>query len=864
MTDGSDSPGTKLTHDDPESGASVATGTTIPATATTTGGGSIPPVMVPVSMTDDNHHMDRTGCTPNQDSTNGTLDLQQPRVVDGTFHTAATTASPTPTTTTATATTQQPPEADGDHENDNDDDDEDEDDLFGADEDEETTEATKIVTTDPSTTVVETNTTNTSTAVETAQPSAVAEVPSQDRSAIPIHPITDDSAPTASPVPKLAFPPHKHPTTGKNASSSLLANYPTANPAEFGLPLSVKIPRSVTPALLRQGKLLDTLKTLPANLINDALTEYDDAVEVKGQAIRSHGAYLYGVVKRYVSVQERATSEGTGILPMGEALTPLIHQRLDQLVANGFCTHDEMTDKVKSKIRMLSERDAIYALDELQSVDRSSIRNFGSYFMGILNRYMRGDHMSKTGAPHANSIPTMTATNPQPFTTSREPRMGTGSRDRLHRGDNTHRERSRDRLDDRYNSQHHQNQQQQLSHSFRSNPVTANTSSSVTTRMYDHRQQQQQQQPLMSHQQAQQPLSSYSNRPPPPPQRSVASIQSFPYTTNQPSPGMFGVAVTPQQQQQQQPPPQQQQQQPMYPMVGTGMYSQPNMPSSVVPMGTMQQQQQQHLSNSMNPMPHQQTYMTQQQQSSPYMPSQSYNLHQQPQQHQAYLPTGSLPNQPPQAGYGNYMAPHQQQQQQQMAPVASSTYAPMPTMTSSIAQPQAVDILGLADKAASVVQALTNSQQQQQQVSHQLHQQPYGMQSHQQQQQPLSSYQPQPTPYGNQGFVMGSPSMMPQQHLQQQQQPPPQQQHLQGQSYRNDMGRKSGRRTTASLNQLSSAVQYAVQVSSFSWIIWAFGGGCYCCFPLLLLPVRCSHLDYGVTFRNMDERVRLNCYRIFR
>lgn len=49
-----------------------------------------------------------------------------------------------------------------------------------------------------------------------------------------------------------------------------------------------------------------------------------------------------------------------------------------------------MNDKVKSKIRMLSEDNALAAIDELASVDRSRIRTFGSYFMGILNKRIRG------------------------------------------------------------------------------------------------------------------------------------------------------------------------------------------------------------------------------------------------------------------------------------------------------------------------------------------------------------------------------------------------------------------------------------------------------------------------------------------
>jgi hypothetical protein len=161
---------------------------------------------------------------------------------------------------------------------------------------------------------------------------------------------------------------------------------------KFGLPKGVTLPKSVNDESLND-RLLDTLRSLPLQLINDALQEYDDAVVVKGESIRNHGAYLFGVIKRYVSVQERANKggEGTGILPMGQDLTPQVHERLHQLVDSGFCTQEEMNEKVKLKIRMLSEKDAMFAVEELASVPRSQIRNFGSYFMGILNRYMRGE-----------------------------------------------------------------------------------------------------------------------------------------------------------------------------------------------------------------------------------------------------------------------------------------------------------------------------------------------------------------------------------------------------------------------------------------------------------------------------------------
>ena len=57
---------------------------------------------------------------------------------------------------------------------------------------------------------------------------------------------------------------------------------------------------------------------------------------------------------------------------------------------SGFCTQMELDQKVISKLKMLSEHDALLAIDEIAGVERPTIRNFPSYFMGILNRYMRG------------------------------------------------------------------------------------------------------------------------------------------------------------------------------------------------------------------------------------------------------------------------------------------------------------------------------------------------------------------------------------------------------------------------------------------------------------------------------------------
>ncbi len=43
------------------------------------------------------------------------------------------------------------------------------------------------------------------------------------------------------------------------------------------------------------------------------------------------------------------------------------------------------------KMKLLSSEDAILAIDEISDVNPESIRNFPSYFIGILNRHTRGE-----------------------------------------------------------------------------------------------------------------------------------------------------------------------------------------------------------------------------------------------------------------------------------------------------------------------------------------------------------------------------------------------------------------------------------------------------------------------------------------
>lgn len=157
--------------------------------------------------------------------------------------------------------------------------------------------------------------------------------------------------PVTSPVPRKSqatASPQQIPRKSKIDVESLASPTQGINTtivADLGLPEGVVIPDSVSLSLL-EGRILETLKQLPANLISDALQEYDDAVKQQ-KNIRSHGAYLFGVLKRYLSVHQSAGGS------MGQELTQLVQERLDKLVIDGFCTQDEMNEKVKSKVRMV-------------------------------------------------------------------------------------------------------------------------------------------------------------------------------------------------------------------------------------------------------------------------------------------------------------------------------------------------------------------------------------------------------------------------------------------------------------------------------------------------------------------------------
>jgi Heterogeneous nuclear ribonucleoprotein Q acidic domain len=563
-----------------------------------------------------------------------------------------------------------------------------------------------------------------------------------------------EAAAVASPVTAEVSIPRKSnvaskPQTPVTHSISSPPQKPHFTPGtRYGLPPGVNVPVSIVRTKLLEAemntpgsKLMDVLKSLPVNLINDALTEYDDAVEIKGaNSIRNHGAYLYGVVKRYVSVHERSLKgEGSGILPMGEdGLTDLIQERLEQLVTTGFCSEQEMNDKVKSKIRMLSEKDAIFALDELSSVERSSIRNFGSYFMGILNRYMRGDASSKIRPSFNPGGPSQHHSKPG------------RDRDRFppphqqYSSSSSHRNPPRDRFD---------NRGPPMGGMPRSPPYPMDNA--------------------------------YEYHQPQPPSSQLSGWQNQP----QPHHAMGGAP-------------------PMQPGGGGMSHFSMNNPmgSSIVNSGP-------NMPGMPQSFQHQQPYGQQQ---PPFLQQQN-----QPYGHQSGYPPNasmqqSIPNSSNPGVYPNNMMgqpqSHASSQQQHPQYPPQQQQAPMMNQPSQFVSDSqgSIDILGLADKAASAIQALganklnVMGQGYSTQLSHQPQPQQQGYPPYAGAMQPAMGQHPQ----------MG---MQPQMNMPPQQQaylPPNQQFGAPGSLNRPDASMNAGsrRRTTASFNELPVTVQYALQV----------------------------------------------------
>jgi len=158
----------------------------------------------------------------------------------------------------------------------------------------------------------------------------------------------------------------------------------------FTLPPGVSIPMGMDPNVLNTSdRAADLIKHLSPQQTQAALDEYADAMKVKAGKVRNAQAYLIGVIKRYVTVNSKTRKAGAAI--QGDELSPVVKVTLQKLVDSGFCSQIDLGEKVTQKLKMLSEHDSLLAINEVSSVQRETIRNFPAYFMGLLNRYMRGD-----------------------------------------------------------------------------------------------------------------------------------------------------------------------------------------------------------------------------------------------------------------------------------------------------------------------------------------------------------------------------------------------------------------------------------------------------------------------------------------
>jgi len=201
---------------------------------------------------------------------------------------------------------------------------------------------------------------------------------------------------TSNSLPLNVAPESAAPTTTAQSTNLNASNVVSLPHSVLNLPPGVVLPPSVDPNLiLSSQKAVQLLHTLTPKQMQDSLNEFDEAIRNKTGKVRNVTAYLIGVFKRYVNVNSKERKSGAPV--MKEGLTPVIRVTLQKMIDSGFCTKADLTDKVEQKLKMLSEHDALLAIDELSSVQRETIRNFPSYFMGILNRYMRGMNANNNG-----------------------------------------------------------------------------------------------------------------------------------------------------------------------------------------------------------------------------------------------------------------------------------------------------------------------------------------------------------------------------------------------------------------------------------------------------------------------------------
>ena len=110
------------------------------------------------------------------------------------------------------------------------------------------------------------------------------------------------------------------------------------------------------------------------------------------QIIRNPSAFMISTCRRKsdeMSKDVTARAIANREPPMGRDMHPSVLDRIGVVVASGYCRNSEIDDRNRDMMKQISVSECIASLDELQSTDRSKVKNIGGYYIGILKKYLR-------------------------------------------------------------------------------------------------------------------------------------------------------------------------------------------------------------------------------------------------------------------------------------------------------------------------------------------------------------------------------------------------------------------------------------------------------------------------------------------
>lgn len=145
-------------------------------------------------------------------------------------------------------------------------------------------------------------------------------------------------------------------------------------------------------------RLRKFLLHLPPSSLLSVIQEFESSVKTSRDSIRNPAGYIMSVSKRITdSISEQIRQLAANEPIMGKNLTPRVLQRVQRLETEGFCRLDEILPECYELMGTMSESEALNAIDELQSSDRSRIKTLFAFFNSILRKYERNPNSSSLG-----------------------------------------------------------------------------------------------------------------------------------------------------------------------------------------------------------------------------------------------------------------------------------------------------------------------------------------------------------------------------------------------------------------------------------------------------------------------------------